>query len=153
AEPGAEGEATVAGDSQMPAAEDTDWWREAWDTSTAWAARTRDLALTELKRFVEVRRIDSAEAFMLSAEQADILRANLGLRLIEARMALLARVNELWRSDLEAVATAVRQYGEARSPITRRLLRDLDDLLSIDPAPDLPSLNDSLRAVRTLLLS
>lgn len=136
---------------QDPTATEADWWHDAWQSSQAWAARTRDAAVAELRRLVEVRRVDTPDALMLSAEQAEILRANLALRLIEARMALLARANHLWLSDLEAVRHAVQRYGEATSPITRRVLTQLDELATVEPAPDLPNLNDSLRAVRALL--
>lgn len=130
-----------------------EWWQEAWGASLAWAERTRNAAMTELSRLVEVRRVDQPDALLLSADQADILRANLALRLIEARMALLARVDSLWVADLGTVRQAVERYGEPNSPITRRLLRQLDELKAVDPVPALPSLSESLQAVRSLLTS
>ncbi len=129
-----------------------DWWEQAWAQSQAWAERTSESAISELRRLVQVQRVESPDALMLSAEQGQILRANLELRLIEARMALLQQANALWQSDLTAVRDAVAHYGEPQSPITRRLLSGLDELLAVEPAPELPDLAGSLKAVRNLLV-
>ncbi len=137
-------------DSSADAQEEGQWWEQAWARSQAWAERTGESAWNELRRLVQVQRVESPDALMLSAEQGEILRANLELRLIEARMALLQQVNSLWQSDLTAVREAVAHYGEPGSPITRRLLSGLDELLALEPAPELPSLSGSLKAVRSL---
>ncbi|MGE4338440.1 MAG: uroporphyrinogen-III C-methyltransferase [Pigmentiphaga sp.] len=139
--------------SSAPETASGEWWEQAWGASLAWAERTRNAAVTELNRLVEVRRVDQPDALLLSADQADILRANLALRLIEARMALLARLDALWVADLDTVRQAIQRYGEPNSPITRRLLRQLDELRAVDPVPTLPSLSESLKAVRGLLSS
>lgn len=139
--------------SPAPEAAAGEWWEQAWGASLAWAERTRNAAVSELNRLVEVRRVDQPDALLLSADQADILRANLALRLVEARMALLARVDSLWVADLDTVREAIQRYGEPNSPITRRLLRQLDELRAVDPVPSLPSLAESLKAVRGLLTS
>ena len=46
---------------------------------------------TELKRLVQIRRVDGNEAVLLPPDQAYFLRENLRLRLLSARLALLSQ--------------------------------------------------------------
>jgi uroporphyrin-3 C-methyltransferase len=140
--------------SQAPAdSADASWWRRAWVPVRDWSARVRSAAAEELRELVHVRRIDQPDALLLAPEQSAWLRANLTLRLLDARMALMARETEVWRSDLDAAIQAVERYADLGAPQTRRLLDTLADLREIDPAPSLPGIEDSLAAVRALLAS
>lgn len=140
--------------SQAPAeSADAAWWQRAWVPVRDWSARVRSAATEELRELVSVRRIDQPDALLLAPEQSAWLRANLTLRLLDARMALMARESAVWRSDLEAAIQAVERYADLDAPQTRKMLDTLADLREIDPAPTLPGIEDSLAAVRALLAS
>ena len=132
---------------------DASWWQRAWVPVRDWSARVRSAATEELRELVHVRRIDQPDALLLAPEQSAWLRANLTLRLLDARMALMARESDVWRSDLDAAIQAVERYADLGAPQTRRLLDTLVNLREIDPAPVLPGIEDSLAAVRALLAS
>lgn len=138
-------------ESAVPA--DAPWWQQAWVPVRDWSARVRSAATEELRELVHVRRIDQPDALLLAPEQSAWLRANLTLRLLDARMALLARESDVWRSDLDAAIQAVERYADLGAPQTRKMLDTLGDLRDIDPAPKLPGIEDSLAAVRALLAS
>ncbi len=132
---------------------DAPWWQRAWVPVRDWSARVRSAATEELRELVHVRRIDQPDALLLAPEQSAWLRANLTLRLLDARMALMARESDVWRSDLDAAIQAVERYADLGAPQTRKMLDTLTDLREIDPAPTLPGIEDSLAAVRALLAS
>lgn len=137
--------------SAVPA--DAPWWQQAWVPVRDWSARVRSAATEELRELVHVRRIDQPDALLLAPEQSAWLRANLTLRLLDARVALMARESDVWRSDLEAAIQAVERYADLGAPQTRKMLDTLGELRDIDPAPTLPGIEDSLAAVRALLAS
>lgn len=134
-----------------PVAADAPWWERAWAPVRDWSAGAREATITELRDLVSVRRIESPDALLMAPEQGAWLRTNVKLRLTEARIALLAREAGLWRADLQAAIDAVSQYADPEAPATTRMLRQLESLAEIDPAPELPDLAESLAAVRALL--
>jgi len=145
----------AASPQPQPVAESADatWWQRAWVPVRDWSARVRSAATEELRELVHVRRIDQPDALLLAPEQSAWLRANLTLRLLDARMALMARESDVWRSDLDAAVQAVERYADLSAPQTRKMLDTLAALREIDPAPTLPGIEDSLAAVRALLAS
>lgn len=140
--------------SQAPVeSADASWWQRAWVPVRDWSERVRSAASEELRELVHVRRIDQPDALLLAPEQSAWLRANLTLRLLDARMALMARESDVWRSDLDAAIQAVERYADLGAPQTKKMLDTLANLRDIDPAPPLPGIEDSLAAVRALLAS
>src|SRR5205085_8136758 len=74
-------------------------WARAW--IDGWNAMW-DRAWYEVRSLVRVTRIDHPEAMLLAPDQAFFLRENLKLRLLNARLALLARQFDSAQSDLQA---------------------------------------------------
>jgi uroporphyrin-3 C-methyltransferase len=66
----------------------------------------------QIKGLVRVSSIEAPEAALLSPDQAFFLRENLKLKLLNARLGLLARQKEGVRNDLGAAAVLVRRYAE-----------------------------------------
>ncbi|QHJ00143.1 hypothetical protein GT347_20460 [Xylophilus rhododendri] len=87
------------------------WWRAA--LRQAWFA-VRD----EARGLVRVSRIDQPEAVLLAPDQAFFLRENLKLKLVNARLGVLARQTDAARSDLAGAAFALQRYFE---PTSRRV--------------------------------
>ena len=72
----------------------------------------------EVKGLVRVTRIEQPEAMLVAPEQAYFLRANLKLRLLNARLALLSRQFDTAQSDLRDAQSALDRYFER----TRRVV-------------------------------
>jgi uroporphyrinogen III methyltransferase / synthase len=101
----------------------------------------------QLTSLVQVRRIDNADAMLVSPDQGYFLRENLKLRLLSARLALLARNQVTLKSDLHAADASLARYFDASSKNTqtvRNLVKEVDDGSG---AVDLPNLDTSLQAV------
>lgn len=103
----------------------------------------------QLKGLVRVSRIDSPDAALLSPEQGFFLRENLKLKLLNARMGLLARQKDSARADLSSAAVMVRRYADMNSRKTTQLLQLLEQATGQMRAGEMPGLEGSLTALTT----
>jgi len=69
----------------------------------------------EVRSLVRVTRIEQPEAMLVAPEQAYFLRANLKLRLLNARLALLSRQFDTAQSDLRDALSALDRYFDRGS--------------------------------------
>ena len=129
AEPGTTGWGRVSG-----------WWSALW--TRIWADVTRNG-----RELVRVSRIDRPEAVLLAPDQALFMRENLKLKLLNARLGLLARHMQASQADLVAVEAALARYFDTSSPrviaaqaTLARLRKDLVD-------SDLPRPEETLTAL------
>jgi uroporphyrin-3 C-methyltransferase len=93
----------------------------------AWA-RFGERVWSETRSLVRITPIEHPEAALLVPEQAYFLRANLKLRLLNARLALLSRQFDTAQSDLRASQTTIERYfdrGSRRVTIAIDLLREV----------------------------
>ena len=102
----------------------------------------------ELRQLVVVRRIDATEPPLLPPTQAYFLRENLRLRLLNARLSLLARDEAGYRADLRASQAWIRRYFEAGSKPATEALGQLKQLLGTSISFEMPTISESLEAVR-----
>jgi uroporphyrin-III C-methyltransferase len=116
------------------------WWGAFWERT--WAELTRSG-----RELVRVSRIDRPEAALLAPEQAFFLRENLKLKLLNARLGLLARQWSTSQADLLAVEVAIARYFDTGVPqvasaqtLVARLRRDL-------VATDVPRPDETLAAL------
>ncbi|MDX1376018.1 MAG: uroporphyrinogen-III C-methyltransferase [Burkholderiales bacterium] len=116
----------------------------------AWYARLWAEIWHEIRGLIVVRRIDGPEPPLLAPTQAYFLRENLRLRLLSARLALLTRDARAYRDDLQAAQSWVKRYFDARSARTTEALAQLEQLADAPLATELPSIADSVNAVRAL---
>jgi uroporphyrin-III C-methyltransferase len=103
----------------------------------------------EFKSLLRVSRIDAPEAALLSPEQAFFLRENLKLKLLNARLGLLARQKDGVRADLHASAILVRRYAEPQSRRTTQLLQLLEQTTEQVRTAEVPRIEASLTALST----
>jgi uroporphyrinogen III methyltransferase/synthase len=101
----------------------------------------------QLTSLVQVRRIDNADAMLVSPDQGYFLRENLKLRLLSARLALLARNQTTLKSDLQAADAALARYFDASSKNTQTVRDLVKEVNDGSGAVDLPNLDTSLQAV------
>ena len=102
----------------------------------------------ELSQLIVVRRMGAAEPPLLPPSQAYFVRENLRLRLLNARASLLARDEAGYREDLRAAAAWVQRYFDPRSKATGDAVAQLKQLSGISITFDMPTISESLDAVR-----
>ncbi len=102
---------------------------------------------TELKSLVQVRRIEGNEAVLLPPDQAYFLRENLRLRLLSARLALMAHDQAAFRADLSAAAEMLSRYYNTRDAGVADALKEIRRLSSLPIAVKLPGIDASLAAL------
>ena len=103
----------------------------------------------EIRQLIRVRSVDTPEALMLSPGESYFLRENLKLRLLNARLALLSRNEVAFRSDLITAQDMLVKYFDTRARTTQSAQATLRQVQSNNLAIDMPTLADSLNAVRT----
>jgi uroporphyrin-3 C-methyltransferase len=122
-------------------------WEQAW--------RQGQLSLlgtslwTELSSLVRVSRIDQPEAVLLTPEQSFFARENLKLRLLNARLGLLARQTTASRNDLQWAERDMHRFFDmtGRKGITAlSLLKQTQNQMR---QFDMPRLDNSLAALAT----
>jgi uroporphyrin-3 C-methyltransferase len=101
----------------------------------------------ELKQLVVIRRV-GAEPPLLAPPQAYFLRENLRLRLLNARLSLLARDEAGYREDLRASQAWIQRYFDARSRQCVDALAQIKQLSATSISFEMPTISDSLEAVR-----
>ena len=102
----------------------------------------------ELRQLVVVRQVGNAEPPLLPPSQAYFVRENLRLRLLNARLSLLARDEAGYREDLRTAQRWIQRYFDPRSKQTADALNQLKQLSSTTVSFELPSITESLEAVR-----
>ena len=107
----------------------------------------------EMKELVRIRIMDQPDAALLSPTQAYFLRQNLQLRLLNARQALLARDPARFRADLETASAWMTRYYDTRAKTTVAALASLRQLAAGGINVELPTIADSLAAVRNFKMS
>ncbi len=92
------------------------------DQLESWWQRGALLMLNEALNLVRVSRIEAPEAALLSPEQSFFLRENVKLKLLNARLGLLARQIESARADLAVAESSLKKYFDANSHKTQSAL-------------------------------
>ncbi|WP_316894065.1 fused uroporphyrinogen-III synthase HemD/membrane protein HemX [Ralstonia mannitolilytica] len=113
------------------------WWYRLWDDVRG-----------ELGQIVQVRRVDQPEALLLSSDQEWFLRENLKLRLMNARLALLSRNDAVFRADLARADTLLSRYFDTKSAPVVAVQNQLAQVRAAVGTLQVPTLADSLAAVR-----
>jgi uroporphyrin-3 C-methyltransferase len=103
----------------------------------------------ELKHLVTVRRMNAPEPPLLPPDQAYFLKQNLRLRLLSARLSLLARDEAGYREDLRAAQAWLRDYFDVRSKPVADALAQLKQLSSATISFEMPTISESVQAVRS----
>lgn len=119
-----------------------------------WRALARDI-WNEVRQLVRIERIDSAGAdpALLSPGQSFFLRENLKLRLVNARLALLARDGRSFREDIRLATGWLERYFDASAKPVQASLATLKALSAIEVGTEAPGLNETLDAIRNVKLA
>lgn len=102
----------------------------------------------EIRSLVRVQEVDAPEALILSPSQAYYLRENLKLRLLSARLSVLSHSPNSFKNDISAMLDLLDRYFDTSADSVKSVRATLRQLESSDLSIDIPSLSDSLNAVR-----
>jgi len=125
-----------------PAPEGSVWgrfWREVWG---------------QLKQLVRIQNMDKPDVPLLAPSQSFFLRENLKLRLISARLALLARDQTSYKADLKAARDWLGKYYDVNDKsvaTARAALQTLNDSEISIEMPDISGALEVLRSYRAAL--
>jgi len=116
------------------------WWTGLWERIVADVSRSS-------RELVRVSRIDRPEAILLAPDQALFLRENLKLKLLNARLGLLARHMRSSQADLIAVESALARYFDTSAAPIAQAQSTLGRLRKELVESDLPRPEETLAAL------
>jgi uroporphyrin-3 C-methyltransferase len=105
----------------------------------------------EFSQLIRIERMDRPDPALLAPSNAVFLRENLKLRLMNARLALLTRDGNTFREDMRISAEWLDRYFDVRNPAVAAARAELLALQKSPVGVDLPGLNASQNALRSLL--
>lgn len=114
-----------------------------------WMRFLRD-AWAEIKSLVRIEVADRPAAPLVPPAQEYFLRENLRLRLLTARIALLAHDDAGFKADVTAANAWIKQYFDTRAKPVAGLVATLTQLAATPMAAELPDISASLTALRTV---
>lgn len=103
---------------------------------------------TDVRQLIRVRSVETPSALLLSPSEAFYARENLKLRLLNARLALLTRNENAFRSDLNTAQDEIAKFFDTRARQTQTTQALLRQVQATNVSIEMPSLADSLNAVR-----
>ena len=119
----ARGSTRAAAPASAPASAATGTFGSWLSSQFGQASRTfADSVWGEIRSLVRVTRIDHPEAMLVAPDQAVFLRENLKLRLLNARLSLLARQFDATQFDLRRATETVERYADRSSKRTQVML-------------------------------
>lgn len=113
----------------------------------SWLGRVGEDVWREFRELVRIRKVGADEAGLLTPNQTYFLKENLKLRLLSARMALLARDETNYREDLKLARAWITKYFDAQAKPTIAALANIKVLQDSALNIALPDINGSLNAV------
>ena len=108
------------------------WWRETW---------------AELRSLVRIEISDKPQAPLVMPAEQYFLRENLRLKLLAARIALLAREVD-FKADVTTANAWLKQYFDTRTKSVQTVVATLTQLAATPMPAELPDVSRSLDAVR-----
>lgn len=117
---------------------------------SGWWQQTGDQVWQQIKGLVRIQRFDRDEPILLAPGQSFFLRENLKLRLLSARLALLSRDQLSFRNELKAVQDALTRHFVGDDKSVQASSHALRQMAGVELNTELPTLNESLAALRAL---
>ena len=114
-----------------------------------WWQRVLQVVGDEAGKLLRISRIEQPEAALLSPEQSFFVRENFKLRLLNARLGLLARQLESARADLAAASATLFRYFDPASRKTQAAAGLLQQVQSQMKSVELPRADETLAALAT----
>lgn len=123
--------------------------RQQSEASPNWWQQVLRVVGEEAGKLLRVSRIEQPEAALLSPEQSFFVRENLKLRLLNARLGLLARQLESARADLASASTVLFRYFDPAARKTQAAAGLLQQVQAQMKTMELPRIDDTMAALAT----
>ncbi|MCL2021488.1 MAG: uroporphyrinogen-III C-methyltransferase [Betaproteobacteria bacterium] len=123
------------------------------ENSTGWQDKWRGLFANiwqEIRGLVRIQRLDRQAPELISPEQSLILRENLKLRLLNARLALLMRDSRTYKNELVNAEERLARYFNPEAKTTQAARATLSQLAETEINTVMPTLSESATAARQL---
>ena len=114
------------------------WWEKVW--SDIW---------NDAQNLIRVSRIDKPEASMLAPDQSYFVRENLKLRLLNARLGLLARHFDVVQSDMKQANDDLAHYFDMQTRQGQTTLALAREVLAQSKQIEIPRVDDTIAALTT----
>jgi uroporphyrin-3 C-methyltransferase len=117
-------------------------WRFAQDVAAdVWS---------EVRTLIRVERLDQEDPVLLAPEQNTFLRENLKMRLLTARLALMARDGRSYGVDIAQARTWVERFYDLRDERVQATLAELKELEAVKVRYQPPDLSETFGALRNV---
>lgn len=140
----------AAPDQQANEPSNLPWWQQLSGQTQQLISDASRVLRDEISNLVSIRRANDPQALLLTEDQAQDLRANVRSRLLSAQLALLTRQTDIWRAELAEVETLLNTRYDTEAIDTKAALRMVKALFAQPLIVPLPSLADSLSALKLL---
>src|SRR5262249_18286991 len=107
----------------------------------------------DIQSLIRIQRSDREEMPLLSPSQAFFVRENLRLRLMSARVALLAHDGDGFKADIREAIEWLQRYYDASDHRVGQAVNTLKQLAASEVAVEAPDIPASLEAVRSAKLA
>ncbi len=125
--------------------------RQGAEAAPSWWQRVLQLVGDEAGKLMRISRIEQPEAALLSPEQSFFVRENFKLRLLNARLGLLARQLQAARADLAAASGTLLRYFDPASSRTQLAAGLLQQVQAQMKSFELPRADETLAALATVV--
>ena len=102
---------------------------------------------TSIPGILQVRRFDGATKPLLAPEEAVYLELNLRLMLERSQLAALRRQQLVYEQSLASAQDWLREYLDEQDPVVEELVKEVDELLTVQLDQALPDVSGSLAAL------
>jgi uroporphyrin-3 C-methyltransferase len=124
----------------------TSWARAI---SMSWWEKVLSDIWDDAKGLIRVSRIDRPEASLLAPDQSFFVRENLKLRLLNARLGLMARQFEAVQSDMQKATDDLSRYFDMQTRQGQTTLALSREVLAQAKHVEIPGVDDTLAALTT----
>jgi uroporphyrin-3 C-methyltransferase len=118
--------------------------------SKTWWQRTGGAIWQEMKGLIRIQRFDREDVALLAPGQGYLLRENLKLRLLNARLALFARDQWTYRNELKAAQDMLTRHFDSNDKAVQTAQTTLRQMTASEINVELPTLNETQAALRNL---
>lgn len=102
----------------------------------------------EVRRMIRLERLDHVDPALLAPAQSTFLRENVKIRLLTARLALLARDGRTYSADLAQARAWIERYFDIRQDEVKQVIADLTELENQSISAQPPTLEETFAALR-----
>lgn len=96
-----------------------------------WWERIGSSIWNQLKSLVSIRRLDKPEQALLSVDEVNLIRENMKLRAMSARIALMTHNQAMYEADLNALQKYLDLYFDQKEASTQQAAEAINQLLQV----------------------